>query len=146
MTGRVTLRRLEAADYDRLVSLWTAAGLEHKPLGRDSRPAFERQLELDMLAWLGLFRDGELLGSILASHDGRKGWINRLAVAPSHRRKGLARRLILAAEEWLAAQGLEIYACLVEGWNEGSRDTFIACGYTIYPGVVNLTKRKSPEV
>jgi GNAT superfamily N-acetyltransferase len=145
-TDRVILKKLEAADYDRLISLWTAAGLEHKPRGRDSRPAFERQLGLGMVAYFGLFRDGELLGSVLVSHDGRKGWINRLAVAPSERRQGLGRRLIAAAEEWLAAQGLEIYACLVEGWNKGSQDTFIACGYSIYPGVVNLTKRKSPEV
>jgi GNAT superfamily N-acetyltransferase len=143
---RVVLRRLEAADYDRLLSLWTEAGLEHKPRGRDSRPAFERQLDLDMVAFFGLFRDGELVGNVLATHDGRKGWINRLAVAPAYRRRGLARRLIAAAEEWLAAQGLEIYACLVEGWNEGSRDTFIACGYEPYPGLVYLTKRKGPEV
>ncbi|HUT97844.1 MAG TPA: GNAT family N-acetyltransferase [bacterium] len=145
-TDRVILERLEAADHDRLVSLWTAAGLEHKPRGRDSRPAFERQLGLGMVAYFGLFRDGELLGSVLASHDGRKGWINRLAVAPAHRRKGLARRLIVAAEEWLASQGLEIYACLVEGWNRGSRDAFAACGYEPYPGVVYLTKRRHPEV
>ncbi|MCX7021562.1 MAG: GNAT family N-acetyltransferase [bacterium] len=142
----MTERRLETADYYRLVSLWTAAGLEHKPRGRDSRSAFERQLTQGMVAFFGLFRDGELLGSVLASHDGRKGWINRLAVAPAERRKGLARRLIGAAEEWLASRGLEIYACLVEGRNEGSRDAFAACGYEPYPGVIYLTKRVRPEV
>jgi GNAT superfamily N-acetyltransferase len=145
-TDRVILKKLEAADYDRLVSLWKAAGLEHKPRGRDSRPDFERQLGLGMVAYLGLFRDGELLGSVLASHDGRKGWINRLAVAPVERRKGLARRLIVAAEGWLASQGLEIFTCLVEGRNRGSLDTFTACGYEPYPGVVYLTKRERPEV
>jgi len=145
-SDRVTLRRLEAADYDRLVSLWTAAGLEHKPRGRDSRRAYERQLGLGVVACFGLVLDGELLGSVLASHDGRKGWINRLAVAPAHRRKGFARRLIGAAEEWLASQGVGIYACLVEGWNRGSRDSFVACGYEPYPGVVYLTKRERPEV
>lgn len=145
-TDRVILKKLEAADYDRLISLWTAAGLEHKPRGRDSRPAFERQLGLGMVAYLGLFRDGELVGSVLASHDGRKGWINRLAVAPAERRRGLARRLIAAAEEWLVSQGLEIFTCLVEGWNRGSLDTFTAFGYEPYPGVVYLTKRMRPEV
>jgi GNAT superfamily N-acetyltransferase len=138
--------RLGADDHDRLLSLWTAAGLEHKPRGRDSRDAFERQLAGGVVACFGIVEDGELLGSVMASHDGRKGWINRLAVAPPHRRKGLARRLIGAAEEWLAAQGMEIFACLVEGWNQGSRDAFAACGYEPYPGVVYLTKRERPEV
>jgi len=50
-----------------------------------------------MLAFFGLFQGEELVGSVLASHDERKGWLNRLAVAPNHRRRGPARRLIAAA-------------------------------------------------
>ena len=31
---------------------------------------------------------GELVGVVLGTHDGRKGWINRLAVAPAYQRRG----------------------------------------------------------
>ncbi len=143
---RFVLRRLGLADYDRLITLWNGVGLEHKPRGRDSRPSFERQLELDMVAYLGLFQKDELLAAVLATHDGRKGWINRLAVATAHRWTGLARRLINAAEEWLASQGVGIYACFVEEWNEGSQKAFAACGYEVYPGVVYMTKREHREI
>jgi ribosomal protein S18 acetylase RimI-like enzyme len=140
------VRRLESVDYDRLIALWNRAGLEYKPHGRDSRSAFQRQLELGMLEYLGLFVDGQLRGCVLVSHDGRKGWINRLAVDPDHRRRGLARRLIAEAEGWLTERGIGIFACLVEGWNRGALEAFKACGYETYRGVVYLTKREHPEV
>ncbi len=47
--------------------------------------------------------DGDtLVGTILIGHDGRRGMIHHLAVAPSHRRRGLARLLL---ETGLAALG-----------------------------------------
>jgi len=47
-----------------------------------------------------------------------EGWINRLAVDPEFRGRGLAKRLISEVEGRLRARGRRIIAVLVEGWNE----------------------------
>ena len=51
--------------------------------------------------------DGDaIVGSVVAGWDGWRGSIYRLAVAPKHRRRGIATRLVTAAEEYLRAQGV----------------------------------------
>ena len=56
----------------------------------------------------------EIIGSVLATPDTRKGWINRLAVVPEYRRKGIASSLVIKAEQWLENKGIEIVACLIQ--------------------------------
>jgi ribosomal protein S18 acetylase RimI-like enzyme len=141
----MTIRRLELADYDALFTLWQRAGLTSlKPNGRDSREAFAQQLASGVQTVLGLENDRQLIGAVVATHDGRKGWINRLVVDPAHRRQGHARRLIAAAEATLKAQGMHVIACLIEGWNETSLALFQGKGYV--PGdVCYLSKRDSDK-
>ncbi|MEM7249056.1 MAG: GNAT family acetyltransferase [Acidobacteriota bacterium] len=50
-------------------------------------------------------RDDELVGTAMAGYDGHRGWLYRVAVAPTHRRHGLARALVAEAERRLQARG-----------------------------------------
>src|SRR3990170_4539406 len=95
---KLETRVLGLKDYDALLSLWNRAGLSHRPEGRDSRSSIITQMRQDKGLILGAFRENRLVGSVMASYDGRKDWINRLAVDPEERRKGVARALIEAAE------------------------------------------------
>lgn len=134
-------------DYERMIALWEAAGLPYKPTGRDSRLAFERQLGDERMAAIGVESEaGDLIGVALVTHDGRKGWINRLAVHPDYRRQGVAKALIQAAEDHLRAQGIEIFAALIEPGNEASLRLFEAAGYTEFAGVRYVSKRDRDDV
>lgn len=146
MDHPLTIRALAANDYEDLLALWTVAGLPYKPHGRDSRTAFERQLSLPQVGFLGLFDGPRMAGAVLVTHDGRKGWINRVAVHPDYRRRGLALRLIKESEAWLAARGIGIFACLIEGYNDASRATFRAAGYELFEGVTYFTRRVDPNI
>jgi GNAT superfamily N-acetyltransferase len=146
MPDRFSLRRLAADDHAALLELWLLAGLPCKPEGRDSPADFVRQLGVPQIAFLGLFEGERMVGSALATHDGRKGWVNRVAVHPDFRRLGLGRRLIAASEQWLGEQGIGIFACLIEGWNETSRELVRAAGYQPFEGVGYFTKRLRPDV
>jgi ribosomal protein S18 acetylase RimI-like enzyme len=56
-----------------------------------------------------------VVGSVIAAWDGWRGSIYRLAVAPDHRRHGLGRRLVEAAEARLASVGAaRLQAIVVE--------------------------------
>jgi ribosomal protein S18 acetylase RimI-like enzyme len=142
------IRRLGLGDYDALVALWQRAGLHSlKPQGRDSRAGLARQLASGVQTILGLEVDGQLVGAVVATHDSRKGWINRLAVDPDYRQRGHGGRLIAAAEEALRAQGMQVIAALVESDNPASLALFRTAGYVeIDPGIHYLTKRDGDDV
>ena len=141
------VKRLERSDYLRIVALWEAAGLHVKPRGRDTREAFEAQMASGVQTALGIEdAAGELIGVVLATHDSRKGWINRLAVHPAHRRQGIARQLIAAAEAVLHEQGIHIVAALIEPENAASLALFEAADYIEWPGLHYVSKRDSDDV
>ena len=96
--------------------------------------------------FLGAFLEDRLVGSVIASFDGRKGWINRLAVDPDERRQGIGRKLTEEAERVLRARGSQITGALVEADNSQSLALFEKCGYTIHKDMLYLTKRDSGQV
>ena len=96
--------------------------------------------------FLGAFRENRLVGSVIASYDRRKGWINRLAVDPEERRKGVAKTLVETAESVLRDRGSLIIAVLVEADNSLSIALFQKCGYKVHRDILYLTKRESEQV
>jgi ribosomal protein S18 acetylase RimI-like enzyme len=82
---------------------------------------------------------------VVATDDGRKGWINRLAVSPEARRGGIAKALVGAAEAVLAARGILIISCLIEGENEPSLGLFASLGYARQDDIVYHARRLDPE-
>ena len=141
-----TIRKLQPSDYDALIGLWKRAGLPYKPHGRDTQAAFEYQLSRPMTIYLGAFENDDLIGAVLGTHDGRKGWINRLAVHPDHRGRGIGRALVEAVEARLHERGIEIVAALIEDWNETSLEVFRALGYVRHPDIHYLSKRARRDI
>jgi ribosomal protein S18 acetylase RimI-like enzyme len=84
--------------------------------------------------------DGEsVVGSVIGGCDGWRGNIYRLAVAPEHRRRGLARALVREVEAWLVERGARRISALVEGdhpWAVGFWNSI----YPREPGVVRYVK------
>jgi len=142
----VVIREFRMADYDRVMEIWTEGRLPLKPRGRDSRSNIEAQIGRPNVHFLVAEAEGRVVGTVVATHDGRKGWINRLAVDESCRKGGLGRRLVLEAERRLAGEGMEIFACLIEDWNEASMEVFGRLGYRKHPEILYFTKRLDPDV
>jgi ribosomal protein S18 acetylase RimI-like enzyme len=138
----VAIRVFRIEDYDAILPLWKESKLPCKPRGRDSRANLQKQLGQTMVRFFVAEREGKVIGTVLASHDGRKGWINRLAVAKEILRRGVAKRLMQEAETWLGQEGIDIIACLVEDDNEPSIRFFLETGYTRYADIIYFSKRK----
>lgn len=138
--------RISTSDYDALIALWEVAGLPFKPQGRDSREAFAAQNAGGTQFPIGIkTEEGQLIASVLATHDGRKGWINRLAVHPDFRRQGLGKQLIKAAEDQLQHCGIDVIAALIEEDNTASLETFLAAGYSEHHGLHYVSKRRGKD-
>ncbi|MGD8505229.1 MAG: GNAT family N-acetyltransferase [Candidatus Bathyarchaeota archaeon] len=141
------IRTLTIEDYEAIVELWKHAGLPFKPRGRDSKHMIERQMKAFPDFFIGAFHEGELLGVVIGSYDGRmKGWINRLAVDPAYRRRGIAQQLTSHVEEALEKHGSAIFCALIETPNEESVELFQQMGYVAHREIMYVTKRKSQEV
>lgn len=79
---------------------------------------------------------GELLGTVMVGQDGRRGWIYYLAVDASVQGRGLGRRLLAAAEDWLRQRGVPKAMLMVRQENAGVQDFYQGLGYTDQETVV----------
>lgn len=140
------IKELTLENYQEMIALWERAGLPYRPQGRDSRGAIAAQMERDPELFLGAFIVEKLIGTVIGSDDGRKGWINRLAVDPDYRRQGIARMLIAEVERQLWERGRRIIAVLVEDWNDISLKLFQECDYILDRSILYLSKREGPWV
>lgn len=140
------IRELRIEDYDNLIALWNKAKLLYKPEGRDTRANIERELKKPTAIFLVAEKNGELIGSIFGTHDGRKGWINRLTTAPEYRKKGIAAKLVKEVENRLFDMGIGIIACLIEDWNTESMEVFEKMGYKRHNDITYYTKRGFADV
>ena len=93
-------------DYDALMRLWRGcAGLSLRDA--DSRAGIGRYLQRNPGLSFVAEQGTELVGSIMAGHDGKRGYIQHLAVAEQLRRQGIASRLIDQSLAGLKALGID---------------------------------------
>lgn len=117
MNEQIEIRACDDADTADVVALWRRCGLEHP--GNDSRAMIARKLNVQPELFLVATCAGRVAGTVMAGDEGRRGWINLLAVDPAFRRRGIGRRLMDSAEALLRARGcpkinLQIRATNVE--------------------------------
>ena len=141
---KVSIREFKPEDYDGIISLWNNANLSYKPKGRDSYENLSEQVRNGTTILLIAEVNDEIVGTALGTHDGRKGWINRVAVDSRFRRQKIAKRLVSKLESWFEKNGLEVFACMIETGNTISMEVFKNLGYEEWDGSY-FSKRKSNE-
>ena len=108
MNDKTHITPMSMADYDEVMALWlNTEGMGMRPA--DEREHIARYLQRNPnLSFVA--REGDLLvGAVLCGHDGRRGYLQHLAVARSHRGLGLGRALV---ERALAAlRAININKC-----------------------------------
>ncbi|WP_028064238.1 GNAT family N-acetyltransferase [Solirubrobacter soli] len=112
-------------DFPAVLALWDEARSGHAETP-DSIEALER---LDDGALIVHTHDGKVVGAVIAAFDGWRGNMYRLAVAPNHRRIGIAKQLVTAGEERLRAQGAPKVTALVGRGDEQAEALWRAVGY-----------------
>lgn len=137
---RIRVRRLRPSDHRAVLVLLAASKMDPHTRGRDGPAAFRRQLAAHPTTYLGAFEGDRLVGCVFGTHDARKAWINRLAVDPAYRRRGIATRLVRECERGLRRQGMEMFSALIEADNRASVALFRRLGYDV--GTLWYARRK----
>lgn len=140
------IRKLPIDNYEEMTKLWSKARLPFRPSGRDSREAVAAEMKANPGFFLGAFEDDQLVGLVVVSCDLRKGWLNRLAVDPGYRHRGVAKNLIVEAEKTLRKRDIKIFCALIEEYNDTSKELFKRCGYVEHRDIIYFSKRESDEV
>ena len=131
-------------DYDEVMALWCATeGLTLREA--DSREAIVRYLERNPgLSFVA--RDaGHLVGAVLAGTDGRRGYLQHVAVAPSQRGRGVGRALAERAVEALRSLGVEKCHLMVRQENTAARAFWEHLGWQD-PADIVLMSHADPNV
>lgn len=145
------IRPAKIDDYDALVGLYRDADrVAHGWLPHFFRPvdAFERsrdeigaQIADDDTALFVVAEDGIVLGLVMAVMQSSPPWpgfverrfveVVDLAVAPGARRRGIARRLMQAAEEWALSRSADSVDLTVVEGNDAALALYQATGYDV---------------
>ena len=122
------IRTFEMRDYEQVASLWRAAGLTlHLS---DDAPSIRQKLQRDPELFIVGEVDGQVVGAVLGCYDGRRGWVNHLAVAPRRQRSGLGTMLMAELEARFRAIGCVKVNLLIEPDNSGVQRFYDGIGYT----------------
>jgi len=137
----VSIRSAEDRDVRELVELWEACGLTRPHNDASTDIAFARRgSNSDVLVAM---RDGRIVASAMVGHDGHRGIVYYVSVAPDVRREGLGRTIMEAAERWLIEHGIWKLNLLVRASNSDVVSFYQSVGYTVEDSLC-LSKRLRP--
>ena len=135
MSSSITTREFVIDDYDEVVALWSVVeGVEvaEGDSKEEIRAYFLRNPGLSRVAE----KDGTIVGAVLCGHDGRRGLIYHLAVAPAHHWQGIGKRLVHECVTHLRAAGIVRALILVARDNASGHSFWLRNGWEDVPGAI----------
>jgi len=125
---KTTFRPFTLRDYERALQLWQSCdglGLTEA----DSRDGIATFLRRNHGLSTVAEQDDRLLGAALCGHDGRRGFIYHLAVAPEGRRQGIGRALVERCLLGLQKKGIHKCHVVVYARNRVGQKFWEAIGW-----------------
>lgn len=121
-------RTMTIEDYDAAVALWLSTeGVRLRDA--DSREGIEKYLLRNPgLSFVAEVAE-ELVGTIMAGHDGKRGYVQHLSVAGAHRRAGIATQLVSLCLEALKNEGILKSHLMILPENKAAQEFWASQGW-----------------
>jgi ribosomal protein S18 acetylase RimI-like enzyme len=101
------IRKMGIKDYSEIINLWkntVGVGLSGND---DSKKSIKIFLEKNPnICFVAELNNGEIIGTIMAGNDGRRGHIYHLMVKPEYRKNGIGKNLLEKTENGLKKEGI----------------------------------------
>lgn len=127
----IAFRTIEERDVEAVVALWQACGLTRPWNDPYKDISFARQGTASTV--LVGEHEGRVAASAMAGHDGHRGMLYYVAVAPSLRGRSYGKAAVRAAEAWLEERGVWKINLLVRAENDRVRGFYEKLGYEVNP-------------
>jgi len=129
----VEIEEMKAGDYDEVLALWQAAeGVGLHPDECDSREGVARYLSRNCGMCFVARDTAELIGAVLCGTDGRRGYLNHLAVAEGYRRRGIGTALVRRCLAALKRMGIPKCNLFVFTANDAAMEFWRKLGWRSY--------------
>ncbi len=124
----MTIRPMAIGDYDEVFAMWQITS--KRALSKaDEKSQIERYLNrnrgMSQVAVIG----GKIIGTVLAGHDGRRGFIHHMAVLPEYRRRRIGHMLAEKAIEKITEDGIDKTHIFCYQNNEGGQEFWSDFGF-----------------
>jgi len=140
------IRLFYQEDYEAAYRLWANTPGMGLNTTDDSRDGVLRYLRRNPNTCFVAEEAGEIVGVILAGHDGRRGFIYHLAVSISHRNKGIGSMLVEHAMQALKQEEIHKVALVVMAGNKTGNAFWEARGFTTREDLTYRNKNLSELV
>ena len=138
----MNIREFKAADSEEVIALWQACELTRP--WNDPQRDIQRKLDVDDKLFLVGVENNKVVASVMGGYDGHRGWMNYLAVAPEHQRRGLATQLVQCIEEKLLALGCPKLNLQIRTDNIAVQSFYKEIGFGV-DDAVSMGKRLIPD-
>ena len=125
----VQIREMAMRDYDEVYKMWQSTS-EISLSDVDTRESIARFLERNPGFSYVALQDDLLVGAVLCSQDGRRGYIDHLNVRESHRRQGIGRSLVLRCLYHLMRVGIRRWNLFVFEGNQEAIEFWKKIGWS----------------
>ena len=132
------IRAFHPDDEEAVISLWRSCDLIRA--WNDPHKEIRRKLQLRPDLFLVGLVEGRIIACVMAGYDGHRGWLNYLAVAPEHQRRGYGRAIVNEAERLLCAAGCPKINLQIRTSNRSVVEFYRRLGY-LMDDVVSMGKR-----
>jgi ribosomal protein S18 acetylase RimI-like enzyme len=130
----LTIRPATSADEQAVIALWRDCGLvvPHNDPAADFRFA-KQGPNSDVLVGE---ESGEIAASVMVGHDGHRGLVYYVAVAPAARGRGIGRKMMNAAEDWLRERNVPKVQLMIRETNTDVAKFYERIGFVTEPRTV----------
>lgn len=134
-TDTFLIRECRPEEAGALLTLWQAAGTS--PSVTDTIADVRGVIESHASVLVAEVNE-QIVGSLIATFDGWRGNMYRIAVHPDYRRRGIGRSLVAEGEKCLARLGVKRITALVEEKYPWAIAFWSSVGYEIEPGIIRF--------
>jgi ribosomal protein S18 acetylase RimI-like enzyme len=100
----LAIDKIADADVEAVVALWQRCGLTRPWNDPHADIALARRRD-NSTVLVGR-EAGAIVATVMAGHDGHRGWVYYVAVDPDRRKRSHGRMIMGAAEDWLRSAGI----------------------------------------